>query len=183
MQTDHDHPATSSPWRQPIVWLVVALLVAAVASGVAMLFIAGGAGNNDAVPDQVQRTGGAQVSNIDADELARARQLSAIVRVDAKAGVVQVLPVSGDFDRTQPLRLSLHHPVRAAEDQVLELVASDLGWQAAAQVDGSHDWNLQLEPQTVATADGALDANAWRLRGRLPKGQQAARVAPALQVP
>jgi hypothetical protein len=173
----NDNPP-SSPWRQPVVWLVVALVAASVAAGVAMVFIAGNAGNNDAVPDQVQRTAGAQVADIDADELARRRQLSAIVRVDAKRGTVQVLPVSGDFDRTRPLRISLHHPMRAAEDQVLDLAVSGPGWQGAARIDGSHDWNLQLEP-----ARGTPEDNRWRLRGRLPKGQLAARVAPSLQEP
>jgi hypothetical protein len=174
---DHDPQASSSPWRQPVVWLVLALLAAAVAGGVAMLIVAGD-GNSDAVPDQVQRTAGAQVADLDADELARQRQLSAIVRVDAKTGIVQVLPVTGDFDRARPLLLSLHHPVRAAEDRVLGLAPSGPGWQATARIDGSHDWNLQLAPQ-----DGTPEDGRWRLRGRLPKGQQAARVAPALQAP
>lgn len=169
---DHDRTHPASPWRQPIVWLVLALLAAAVAGGVAMVFIAAD-GNSDAVADQVQRTAGAQVADLGADELARQRQLSAIVRVDAKQGIVQALPVSGDFDRARPLRLSLRHPVRSAGDRQLDLAPSGPGWQAAARIDGSHDWILQLAPQ-----DGQ-----WRLRGRLPMGQQAARVAPALQAP
>jgi Uncharacterized protein conserved in bacteria len=176
MDTDRDDHAPSSPWRQPVVWLVVALVAAAVAGGVTMVIVAGGAGDNDAVPDQVQRTAGAQVADIDADELARQRRLSAIVRIDAKRGIVQVLPVSGDFDRTRPLLLSLHHPVREAEDRVLDLAASGPGWQAAARIDGSHDWNLLLAPQDASPEDGK-----WRLRGRLPRGQLAARVAPSLQ--
>ena len=178
MDTGHDPHTPSSPWRQPTVWLVVALLVAAVASGVVMVFVAGGAGNNDAVPDDVQRTGAAQVSDTNPDELAAQRQLSAIVRVDAKTGIVQALPASGDFAQAPVLRLSLHHPVHAAEDQVLQLAATDIGWQANARIDPSHDWNLQLE-----STDAGPGANHWRLRGRLPKGQQAARVAPALQAP
>jgi len=36
-----------------------------------------------------------------------------------------------------------------------------------------HDWKLQL-----SDAD-----ERWRLRGRLPKGQQAAHLEPALQAP
>lgn len=178
MDSGHDPQTPSSPWRQPTVWLVVALLVAAVGSGVAMVFVAGGAGNNDLVPDDVQRTGAAQVSDTNPDELAARRQLSAIVRVDAKTGIVQALPASGDFGNPSVLRLSLHHPVHAAEDQVLELAATDIGWQAGARIDLGHDWNLQLESMDLGSG-----ANHWRLRGRLPKGQQAARVAPALQAP
>lgn len=183
MDKDSNDHAPSSPWRQPVVWLVVALLAATVAAGVSMVFIAGGDGNNDAVADQVRRTAGAQVADLDADALARQLGLSAIVRVDAKRGTVQVLPVSGEFDRARPLRLSLHHPVRAAEDRVLALAPSDTGWEAAATIDRSHDWNLQLVPEDAAPEDATPDSTSWRLRGRLPKGQQAARVAPALQAP
>ena len=174
MDNKHDAPgnAGSSPWRQPIVWLVLALVAAAVIGSVVMLVVAGD-GASDAVPDEVQRTAGAQVGDLGPDALAQQRQLSAIVRIDARRGVVQAVPVTGSFDRGSPLRLALHHPVRQAADQVLELQPSATGWETRARIDGSHDWNLQLAP-----ADGQ-----WRLRGRLPKAQLAARVAPALQAP
>jgi len=174
MDSKHDVPgsAGSSPWRQPIVWLVVALVAAAVAGSVVMLIVAGD-GASDAIPDQVQRTAGAQVGDLGPDAAAQQRQLSAIVRIDAKRGVVQAVPVTGTFDRGAPLQLALHHPVRQADDRMLELQPSDTGWETRARIDGSHDWNLQLAP-----GDGR-----WRLRGRLPKAQLAARVAPALQAP
>ena len=159
-----------SPWRQPIVWLVVALVAAAVVGGVVMVRVAGSDGPMDAVPDEVQRTGQVQQADLGPDAVAAARQLTAIVRVDAKAGTVEVLPVTGDFERDRPLRLQLHHPLRAADDRTLDLAPTELGWQAETTLDRSHDWNLQLGP-----ADGT-----WRLRGRLPRGQLAARVHPAL---
>ena len=43
------------------------------------------------------------------------------------------------------------------------------GWTAPAQIDTSHDWNVQL-----ATQDGL-----WRIRGRLQKDTRAVRLAPA----
>ena len=163
-------PDHTSPWRQPIIWLVVLLVAAAVAGGVIMVRVAGSDGPMDAVPDAVQRTGQAQQADLGPDARAASRQLSAIVRVDAKAGAVEVLPVSGDFDRARPLRLQLHHPLRAAADLSLALAPTELGWRAEADIARGHDWNLQLAP-----ADGA-----WRLRGRLPRGQLAARVHPAV---
>ena len=161
-----------SPWRQPVVWLMVALVAAAVAGGVVMLRVAGGDGSVDAVPDEVQRTGQAQQSDLGPDQRAAERKLSAIARIDAKGGFVEIVPVSGDFDRHAPLRLRLHHPLRAAEDQVLELVPGGAGWRADARPAGDHDWTLQLEP--------ANDAGDWRLRGRLPRGQLAVLLHPAL---
>ncbi|MDQ2701243.1 MAG: FixH family protein [Pseudomonadota bacterium] len=168
MDNEHNETA-SSPWRQPIIWLVIALVAAAVAGGVVMIRVAGG--SVDSVPDKVQRTAGAQTADLAPDEVAMQRRLSAVVRVDARRGLVQVLPASEDFERDAPLRLSLHHPLHAAMDTTLALVPTELGWEAAAEIDSGHDWNLQL-----VAADGR-----WRLLGRLPKGQQAARVAPALQ--
>lgn len=161
--------AGSSPWRQPIIWLVIALVAAAVAGGAVMIRVAGS--HVDSVPDQVQRTAGAQTTDLGPDEAALQRQLSAVVRIDAKLGIVQALPASGEFDRNAPLRLSLHHPLYAADDVDLVLAPSELGWEAPAEIDTSHDWNLQL-----AAEDGH-----WRLLGRLTKDRQAARVAPSLQ--
>ena len=163
-----------SPWRQPVVWLMVALVAAAVAGGVVMVRVAGD-GSVDAVPDDVRRTGQAQQADLGPDQRAALRRLSAIVRIDAKGGFVEVVPVGGDLDRTAPLRLRLHHPLRAAEDRVLELVPAGAGWRADARPAGDHDWSLQLEP--------AADAAAWRLRGRLPRGQLAAHLRPALGGP
>lgn len=179
MQDNDEQLATSSsPWRQPVVWLVVALVAAAVAGGVAMVFIAGGDGAVDAVPDQVRRTAQVQVADLGPDELAQRGQLSAIVRIDARGGFVEALPVNGRFDRSAALRLHLLHPLRASEDVVLELRPGEDGWRAEASdallaASDAHDWKLQL-------ADAG---ERWRLRGRLPKGQQAAHLKPALPAP
>jgi hypothetical protein len=170
---DNDDNLPSSPWRQPIIWLVIALVGAAVIGSVVMLRVAGGDGSVDSVADDVSRTAGAQTTDLGPDEAAMQRGLSAVVRIDTKRGTLQVLPASGDFDRDSAVRLSLRHPVRAADDVSLELAPTELGWEAQAEIDPGHDWNLQL-----ASPDGR-----WRLLGRLPKGQQAARVAPALQTP
>lgn len=161
-----------SPWRQPVVWLMVALVAAAVIGGVVMVRVAGGDGSVDAVPDNVQRTGQAQQADLGPDRRAAERKLSAIVRIDAKGGFVEVVPVAGDFDRAAPLRLRLHHPLRAADDRMLELVPGGAGWRGDAKPPADHDWNLQLEP--------ANTADDWRLLGRLPRGQLAARLHPAL---
>lgn len=166
-QPPSPHP---SPWRQPIVWLVVALVGAAVVGGVAMVIVAGN-GSSDAVADPVRRTAQIQTADLGPDGVARREKLSAIVRTDAERGLVEVLPVSGEFDRLAPLRLSLVHPARAREDRILHLQPTELGWRADTAVDGSHDWNVQLGPENAR----------WRLQGRLPKGQQATHLRPAVQ--
>src|SRR5690606_9187333 len=160
----------NSPWRQPIVWLVVLLVAAAVVGGVVMVRVAGQDGPMDAVPDTVRRTGQVQQADLGPDARAAPRTLSAIVRLDRTAGAVEVIAVTGTFDRDAPLRQGLHHPLRRADDTRRAPAPTELGWRGEADVAREHDWNLQLAP----------DEGSWRLRGRRPRGQLAARVHPAL---
>jgi len=161
----------SSPWRQPIVWLMVALVGAAIVGSVWLLKVAANGDSVDVVPDEVQRTGQAQQADFGPDATAAERKLGAIVRIDDEHGYVEVLPVSGDFDRAAPLRLELHHPTRAEQDQALELAPTETGWRVEAKPATDHDWRLQLAPA------GGED---WRLRGRMPRGQLAAQLRPAV---
>lgn len=159
-----------SPWRTPIVWLVIALPAAVVIASIGLIFIAGSDGN-DVVRDDVQRTAQIQTADLSADAVASEQKLSAIVRTDAEGGFVEVLPVSGTFDRDAPLRLTLAHPADSARDTVLLLAPGELGWRVDAELDDSHDWKVELGPED----------SHWRLRGRLPKGQQATNLRPSLQ--
>jgi len=155
-------------WREPMVWLIAILPLFALAGGIAMIYVAGGSGGGDAVADPVKRTAQVQVSDLGPDAQARRLGLSAIVRVDRN--LVEVLPVTGAFDRAAKLRIAFQHPVRAAADRSLLLQPSALGWRSAATLEDGHDWNLELTSQ-----DGR-----WRLYGRLPKRQKAAHLKPAL---
>lgn len=161
----------SSPWRQPIVWLMVALVGAVVVGSAVMIKVAGDGDAIDPVPDRVQRTGQVQQADLGPDAAAAERKLGAIARIDDEHGFVEVLPVGGDFDRAAPLRLELHHPTRAELDVALELAATDTGWRADATPAIDHDWLLQLQPAA---------GEAWRLRGRMPRGQLAAQLRPSV---
>lgn len=158
-----------SAWREPMVWLVAALPIASVIAGVSLLVIAVRSGGADTVADPVQRTAQIQVSDLAPDERAQQLRLTAIVRVGT--GLVEVLPVTGDFDHGAPLRIALHHPTLASADRELLLQPTELGWRGGIDLDTTHDWNLQ-----VSAGDGR-----WRLRGRLPKGQLAAHLKPAVE--
>lgn len=159
------HP---SPWRNPVMWLVAGLPAASVVAGIALVVIANLDGS-DAVPDPVRRTAQIQQVDLGPDAVAQRAGLSAIVR--SEDGVLEVLPVTGGFDRAKPLRAVLLHPARAAADRSLTLMPGPTGWRTTATVDPGHDWNVRLE-----SADGR-----WRLLGRLPKGQHAAHLRPALR--
>jgi hypothetical protein len=154
-----------------MVWLVVALPLASVIAGIALLVIAARSGSTDAVADPVQRTAQIQVTDLGPDAVARQLRLTAILRTDAN--LVEVLPVTGAFERDAPLRLALHHPARADADRELLLQPTERGWSTVASVDGSHDWNARIAPE----------GGAWRLQGRLPMGQRAAHLQSSLSGP
>jgi hypothetical protein len=163
---------TRSPfWKQPVMWLVIGLPLASVVAGIVMIVVAGGSDAIDTSPDQVQRTAQIQTVDLGPDEFASEEKLSAIVRMDPEQELVEVLPVSGAFDHSSPLRLELLHPSRKEQDRVLLLQPTGLGWRSTAGIEGDHDWNVRLGP---------ADAH-WRLQGRLPKGQLATNLRPRLQ--
>ena len=164
-----DNRVRRPAWREPMVWLIALIPLAAIVGTLWMVLAAGDApGTDDAVADPVRRTAQVQVADLGPDARAAALHLSAIVRTGK--GVIEVLPVAGDFARNAPLTLALRHPARADADRTLTLAPSATGWRADAGLDASHDWNVRLRP-----ADGA-----WRLQGRWPAGQQAAYLKPAL---
>lgn len=166
---ERDRPGQHRPpWREPMVWLVTALPAAVLVAGISTLVIAVRAGGDDALPDPVRRTAQIQVADLGVDARAQALGLAALLRVDGDA--LELLPVAGTFDRNASLRLRLRHPTTAADDRELMLMPSERGWRAPHELDGRHDWRLELGPN---------DAQ-WRLVGRLPAQQRAARLSPAL---
>ena len=169
MNANASAESTRSPWRQPMVWLLVAIPLLAVAATVALVVVAGGPGATDDIAEPVKRTAQVQVADLGPDAHARTLGLSALVRSDK--GVVEVLPVAGDFDRHAPLTLALRHPTLAAKDRLLVLSPSATGWRARAQVDLGHDWNVQV---------AGANRGTWRLQGRWPATQAAVYVAPAV---
>ena len=167
-RNDHRH-AQGSSWRSnPVLWLVVGLPLLSIVAGVGLVVIASSAGGSDAVSDPVRRVSQIQTTDLAPDQAALKLGLSAVLRVED--GIVEVLPATGQFRQDAPLRLTLEHPTRRAEDLALELPAQGQGWRIEQAVDPDHDWVVQLRP-----ADGG-----WRLQGRLPRQQHAARLAPTL---
>jgi hypothetical protein len=151
-----------------MLWLVFALPAAAIGGTLWMVSIAGGPGSTDAVAEPVRRTAQVQVADLGPDARAQQLRLSAIVR--SEDGVLEVLPVGGEFDRGAALQLRLHHPAREDLDRAVQLAPTELGWRAEETLDAGNAWNVELAP-----TDGR-----WRLQGRLPKGQHAAYLEPTV---
>ena len=171
----HDRDGRPRPaWREPMVWLVALIPLAAIAGTLWMVLAASDApGTDDAVADPVRRTAQVQQVDLGPDARADALRLSAVIRRSArgKSQVIEVLPVDGDFGDAGVLSLALRHPARADADRALLLRRTDSGWRGEADFDVGHDWIMQLTP-----ADGS-----WRLQGRWPARQQATYLRPALR--
>ena len=142
--SDHDNDSNqaSSPWRQPIIWLVIALVGAAVIGSVVMLRVAGGDGSADSVPDDVRRTAGAQVADLAPDEVALQRQLSAIVRIESpNAGLAlrggPSLEVRADAQQVLSLPLEVTAPAGTRGRQRLRFVIEANDGSAREQVDSN----------------------------------------------
>ncbi|MFZ6694957.1 FixH family protein [Stenotrophomonas acidaminiphila] len=159
---------SKSPWRVPVFWLVVGLPLLSIVAGVGLVIVAVRSGGADVVSDPVQRVSQIQTTDLGPDEAAAKLGLSAVLRVED--GVVEVLPATGKFATGAPLQLVLEHPTRQSDDLRLELLPQGPGWRVQQAVDGEHDWVVQLR-------DGE---GRWRLHGRLPKLQHAARLSPSL---
>lgn len=159
---------SKSPWRVPVFWLVVGLPLLSIVAGVGLVIVAVRSGGADVVSDPVQRVSQIQTTDLGPDEAAAKLGLSAVLRVED--GVVEVLPATGKFGGGTALQLVLEHPTRQSDDLRLELLPQGPGWRVQQAVDGEHDWVVQLRD-----ADGR-----WRLHGRLPKQQHAARLSPSL---
>lgn len=163
-------PATRSPWREPMVWLVWGLPALVVIAGISTVVIAVRAGGSDAVPVEVRRTAQIQVEDLAADRETLRRGLAATLQHDPQTGALQ-LQVTGSVEPAPAaLRLRLRHPGRAELDRELPLARAGQAWHGRLDSGRSHAWNLELAP-----ADGS-----WRLAGRLEPGDRRAALKPRL---
>jgi uncharacterized protein len=96
--------------RNPVLWLVIGLPALSVVAGIGLLVVAIRSGGSDAVPAEVRRTAQVQVTDLAPDEAARRAGLRVVLRVDADSGRIQLLPVAGQFNRGETLRLAVGHP-------------------------------------------------------------------------
>ena len=148
-------------WREPIVWLMLAIPFGSVVAGVQTLRVAHADGM-DVEPDAVQRTAQAQVSDLVPDLRAATLHLHGAIRVDAQGRPVVAFAGAG------ALSLRLVHPTRTD---------GDLQWTRAA--DGA--WSGPVVPQHARGRWVLEDASHdWRLVGRWPSDTGVAALEPAV---
>jgi hypothetical protein len=165
-----DSDSSNRPWyREPMVWMMIALPMAAVVAGLSTLAIAIRSGSTDAVPDVVRRTLQIQDSDIAADRRAIELALRGELLIDPETGAIEAR-LDG-LDRNEPtLSLRLLHAGRASRDLDVRLVQNGERWLGRVEDTTGQAWNIEL-----ASADGS-----WRVGGRLDPGARSSPLMPLL---
>jgi len=153
--------ANSLPWyREPWPWIVMSGPAIVVVAGIATAIIAVRT-NDGLVADDYYRQGLDINRVLEREERARALDVSAAVQFREDREHVRVI-LRSRADPPRALRLTLVHPTRAGDDQVIVLTQSSPGvYDGAMGVPRAARHGLRLED----------DAGAWRIVGDWPRGE------------
>lgn len=159
----NERPVTRAAWREPMLWLVVALPALGVLAGVLIVVAALRSGGADALSTDVRRTGQIQQENLAPDLAAAKAGLVGQLHLDAAGGLR--LDLSGNAPvNDETLQLRLIHNSEARRDRDVVLRRENGQWLGRLDASTDTGWTLRLQP-----VDGR-----WRLGGRLPAGAVAA---------
>lgn len=148
------HEKSSVWYREPLVWMVVAIPLAAVLMGGVTLTLAITTFDGMVSDDYYKQ--GMQINRLmERDALARRHELSSLVLLGPQGGIVEVhLAGNASFQAPETLNLSLFHATRPGIDHEVVLRRSAAGTYLAARPELAQGrWYLQL------------DADGWRLKG------------------
>lgn len=159
--------ATRAAWREPMLWLALAIPAATVAGGIGTLRVA--RGGLDAAPESVRRTAQAQVADLAPDLQAATRGLAATMRIDDEGRIALALPADIADDRAT---LTLVHPTRAD---------ADLHWTRAAA--GATWIGPRVSPQARGHWIIEAASRQWRLVGAQAPAARVVELRPAVQAP
>jgi hypothetical protein len=148
--------ATKRPWyREPWVWLLIALPLSAVIGGIVTMLIAVST-SDGLVVDDYYRRGKAINRDLARDRVAAQHRLEAQLRIEVDDRRVTLRLASGDYMPPDSLMLSLLHPTRKGQDQRIPLLRIEAGrYTGALDALTPGNWYVQLE------------ADDWRLSGKL----------------
>jgi len=147
-------------YREPWVWLIIALPMSAVIGGMITMYLAI-ISNDGLVEDDYYERGKTINLVLARDEAAAYHQLEAALAINPENGQVAMTLESHDYSHPESVRLLLLHPTRAGHDQLVLLESAGEGaYIGIAKPISPANWHVQLE------------ADDWRLSGRvqLPQG-------------
>lgn len=147
---------TARRWfREPMVWLLVALPLASVVATVLLIRVAGGGAPLDSAPEAVQRSAQVQQRDLTPDRRAAERGLATTARVHAlDTGLA--LAIDARALPPGPYDVQLVHPGDSRGDVRATVTADVGGHLVLAAFDPAIAWRLRLSPT----------GGDWRLVGR-----------------
>ena len=145
-------------WREPGLWLVVAIPLATLFGGYLTLRAAYLPGASDEAPEPVTRTGQAQDVELGPDRESARLHLDVAVAFDHRTQKIYARQLTGAALSATPLQLRFVHPAHAGADRLVVLQPHGNGWQAQLPPLMAAEWHLQLSDTDFH----------WRLVGRLP---------------
>ena len=158
-------PNPSTWYREPLVWMIIAIPFSAVIMGAITLFLAVSTYDGMVSDDYYKQ--GLQINRLmERDALAQRSGLSSVVLLGARGGVIEVrLDGNARFEAPEIVNLRLFHATRPGLDLHIALRRIADGRYLAGRPDlAPGQWYLQL------------DANGWRLKGDLDAGEGAQRL-------
>lgn len=156
-------PPARAAWREPMLWLVIALPALGVLAGVLIIVAALRSGGADALSTDVRRTGQIQQENLAPDLAAARAGLVGELHLDAAGGLR--LNLSGRTPvNDETLQLRFIHNSESRRDHDVVLQRENGLWRGQLDAPADTGWTLRLQPP-----DGR-----WRLGGRLAAGAAAA---------
>ena len=144
------------PWyREPWVWLMIALPASAVIGGMITIYLAI-VSSDGLVEDDYYKRGKTINLELARDQVAAHQELQAILGMNSQSGQVTVRLESRDKLHPENVRLLLLHPTRAGKDQRIQLEPDGKGvYIGTARLVEPANWHVQLETDN------------WRLSGRV----------------
>jgi hypothetical protein len=149
------------PWyREPWVWLMIALPASAVIGGMITIYLAI-VSSDGLVEDDYYKRGKTINLELARDQVAAHQELQAILGMNSQTGQVTVRLESRDHVHPERVSLLLLHPTRAGKDQRIQLEPDGNGvYIGTARPIESANWHVQLE------------TDDWRLSGRMQLPQE-----------
>lgn len=147
-------------YREPWVWLIIALPMSAVIGGMITIYLA--ITSNDGLVEDDYYERGKTINRVLArDEAAARYQLQAIVGIDSQSGQVTMTLESSNYLHPEHVNLLLLHPTRAGHDQQVRLELSGEGtYIGSIRLTVTAYWHVRLE------------TDDWRLSGRMQLPQE-----------
>ncbi len=154
-------PRPAVPWyREPLVWMVIAIPGSAVVFGIFMLTVSVMTYDGLVVDDYYKR--GLEINRVlDRDRVAAVHGLQADLRVTPGSVVVR-LQANAGFPMPASLALGFYHATRGGLDRSFTL-----------HRDASGDYRGEFAPLAAGGWDVQVESGDWRLLGRLVAGQAA----------